>query len=225
MSPRRYTMTRKTALAAGTRARIVEATLKLHEQHGIFGTSWKDIAAEADVSVGTVYKYFPGLDQLVPACGELLMERVKPPQPDHITSILGDAEKPAERIHRVAQAVFGFYERGGRNLDSDFRERALESVREWEDHLRGMVAGFVGTALAADVPKDRPIGHLAFLFDFPTFRAMRERGIDPAEAARIVAEMTIAWLNLPGQALAPPTPQTPFPTPTPTPTQTSTGEA
>ena len=196
MSPRRYTMTRKTALAAETRARIVEATLKLHGQNGIFGTSWKDIAAEADVSVGTVYKYFPGLDQLVPACGELLIERIKPPQPDDITTILGDAADPAARIHRVAQAVFGFYDRGGRNLDSDFRERALESVREWEDYMRGMVAGFVGTALTARNPDDRTIGHLAFLFDFPTFRAMRERGIDPVDAARIVAEMTIAWLNL-----------------------------
>ena len=66
MSPRRYTMTKKLALATETRQRIVEATLKLHGEYGIFGTSWKDIATEANVSVGTVYRYFPTRDQLVP---------------------------------------------------------------------------------------------------------------------------------------------------------------
>lgn len=38
--------------------RIVEATLKLHGQKGIFGTTWQEIAQEADVAIGTVYKHF-----------------------------------------------------------------------------------------------------------------------------------------------------------------------
>lgn len=195
MAPRRYTMTRKTALAAETRARIVEATLKLHGQNGIFGTSWKDIAAEADVSVGTVYKYFPSLDELVPACGELLMERVQPPQPSDITKILGDATEPTERIHRVARELFAFYERGGRHLDADLRERELQSVRDWEDYLRAMVAGFVAEALVARSPEGAAVAKLAFLFDFQTFRATRVRGLEPADAARTSAEMAIAWLD------------------------------
>lgn len=196
MSPRRYTMTRKMALAAETRQRIVAATLILHGQNGIFGTSWRDIATEANVSVGTVYRYFPTLDQLVPACGELLMERVQPPQPESISDILGDATQPAERIKRVADALFAFYERGGSHLDADLRERELPAVREWEEFLRAMVAGFIGEALVGFHQDAKTIIKLSFLFDFPTFRAMRARGISANEASRIAAEMAIAWLGI-----------------------------
>ncbi len=195
MSPRRYTMTRKMALAAETRQRIVAATLRLHGQSGIFGTSWKDIATEANVSVGTVYRYFPTLDQLLPACGDLLMERVQPPQPESIADILGDATLPAERIKRVADALFAFYERGGSHLDADLRERELPAVREWEEFLRTMVAGFIGEALTGFRPDTITISKLSFLFDFPTFRAMRIRGIAATDASRIAAEMAIAWLG------------------------------
>lgn len=196
MSPRRYTMTRKTALAAETRQRIVEATLKLHGKNGIFGTSWRDIAKEADVSVGTVYRYFPTLDQLVPACGELLMERVEPPQPDSIAEILGEATLPADRLRRVAATLFAFYERGGSHLDADLREKELPAVQEWEAFLRATVAGFVGEALSRLEPNLSTITRLAVLFDLPTYRAMQARGISADDAAETVAEMAIAWLKL-----------------------------
>ena len=194
MSPRRYTMTRKLALATETRQRIVEATLKLHGEYGIFGTSWKDIATEANVSVGTVYRYFPTRDQLVPACGELLMEKIQPPQPESIAQILGNAAHPAERIRRVADALFAFYERGGSHLDADLRERKLPAVREWEEFLRALVAGFVSEALSGLGQDKTTITSLSFLFDFPTFRAICSRGIPASDAARIAAEMAMAWL-------------------------------
>ena len=66
MAPRKYTMDKRKAAVEETRQRILEATLALHSEKGIFGTSWQDIAHRADVSVGTVYKHFPSLDELVP---------------------------------------------------------------------------------------------------------------------------------------------------------------
>ena len=195
MSPRHYRMTRKKVASEETRLRIVDATLKLHGQRGIFGTSWADIAHEADVSVGTVYKYFPTLDELVPACGALLMAKVQPPQPDSIGSILGDATELGERLRRVARELFSFYHRGGRHLDVDLRERELPAVREWEEFLRGMVEGFVREALAGCSANDQLISRLSFLFDFPTYNAMRIRGMDSEAAIATVTEMAIAWLD------------------------------
>lgn len=195
MAPRHYRMTRKKAASEETRHRIVDATVKLHGQKGIFGTSWADIAGEADVSVGTVYKYFPTLDELVPACGELLMERVQPPQPDSIDAILGDATDPGERLRRVAEALFSFYHRGGRHLDADLRERELPAVREWEEFLRAMIVEFLCKALAAWSLDDRLISRLSFLFDFPTYNAMRIRGMDTETAIATATEMAIAWLD------------------------------
>lgn len=195
MAPRHYRMTRKKAASEETRHRIVDATLKLHGQRGIFGTSWADIAREADVSVGTVYKYFPTLDELVPACGELLMAKARPPQPDSIASILGDATEPGERLRRVAAALFSFYHRGGPHLDADLRERKLPAVREWEGFLRAMIDGFVREALAGRGIDDRLISRLSFLLDFPTYNAMRIRGMDTEAAVATATEMAMAWLG------------------------------
>ena len=93
-------MTRRAAAREETRRRIVEATAKLHGERGVFGTSWRDIAGEADVSVATVYSHFPSLDELIPACGQLVMERVRPPSSAAAAEIVGDANGPA----RAAQA-------------------------------------------------------------------------------------------------------------------------
>ena len=196
MSPRRYDMTRKRSIAAETRRRIVDATLKLHGERGIFGTTWADIAGEADVAIGTVYRYFPSLDELVPACGELLMERTGPPRPEDIEAILGDAVGPMSRLKRVADALFGFYARAGRYLEADLRERELPAVREWEEYLRGLVEGFVRGALAGVPTNPDVVGRLCFLFDVPTLAAMRVRGIEPDEASAIIAGLAGSWLGL-----------------------------
>lgn len=197
MAPRRYSMTRKQATTAEFRQRILDATLKLHGQKGIFGTSWNDIASAADVSVGTVYKHFPTLAELVPACGELLMERLQPPNPESIDQIIGDATTPIERLLNVANTLFAFYHRGGRHLESDLRERELPAMREWEDYLRTMVAGFIREALIDCNPGQEAVERISFLFDFPTFNSMRMRDIPHETAAEIVAELAVVWLTLP----------------------------
>ena len=195
MSPRRYEMKGRRSAVAETRQRIVEATLKLHGQRGIFGTTWQDIAREADVSLGTVYKHFPTLDELVPACGDLLMLRTRPPSPESVGEIIGGAKDPRERLRRVAAELFAFYARGGRHLESDLRERELPAVREWEAHLSAMVTGFVGEALVDRHLGDEAIGQISFLFDLPTYNAMRARGIDPQTGAEIASGMTMCWIE------------------------------
>jgi AcrR family transcriptional regulator len=188
MMPRKYDMSRRAAAREATRRRIVEATAKLHGERGVFGTSWRDIAEQADVSVATVYSHFPSLDQLLPACGQLVMERARPPSPDTAPTIIGDAEDLRERLRRVARELFGFYERGGPHIEVDIRERELPGMREWEEFQRATVATFVREALAghADARKTRLVS--AF-FDLPTYQALRTRGASPNRAAETVAEV------------------------------------
>src|ERR687890_249729 len=81
MSPRKYDMTRRASAAAQTRRRIIDATRALHTEQGIAATSWDEIAARAGVGVGTVYRHFPSLDELIPACGETTMQAVALPDP------------------------------------------------------------------------------------------------------------------------------------------------
>jgi AcrR family transcriptional regulator len=195
LAARRYTMTRKREATALTRQRILEATLKLHGEKGIFGTSWKDIAQEAGVALGTVYNHFPNLEELVPACGELLMERTQPPEPGAIGDIIGNAKTPRLRLLRVAKTLFAFYQRGGRHLDTDFRERELAAVREWEAYLRSMISGFLAEALSGVKLDAQDIERIGFLLDPPTFRAMRDRGFDVDEAAENVAQLALCWIK------------------------------
>lgn len=195
MSPRRYRMKKRTEAVADTRLRIVEAAMQLHGEKGILATSWKDIAQEADVALGTVYKHFPTLAELVPACGELLMQRIRPPSAEDADHLIGDATLVSDRLHRVATALFAFYERGGRHLESDLRERELPAIREWEDYLRAVVAHLVGTALRPAAPTDAQARIVSALFDFPSFKAMNERGLDASEAADALVAMVVCWLE------------------------------
>ena len=166
----------------------MEATAKLHGERGVFGTSWRDIAEEADVSVATVYSHFPSLDELLPACGQLVMERARPPAREAASEVVGDARDLRERLVRVARELFGFYERGGPHLEVDARERELPGMREWEESQRATVLAFVREALRghADARKARIVS--AF-FDLATYKALRIRGVSPNKAAETVAEI------------------------------------
>src|SRR5918999_315857 len=101
MSPRKYDMTRRASAVAQTRRRIIDATRELHTEQGIAATSWDDIAARAGVGVGTVYRHFPSIDELVPACGEISMQVVAPPDPEEAPARFDGADAPAERVERL----------------------------------------------------------------------------------------------------------------------------
>ena len=186
--PRKYDMSRRAAAREETRRRIVEATAKLHGERGVFGTSWSDIAEEADVSVATVYSHFPSLDELLPACGQLVMERARPPSADTAREVIGEADDLRERLCRVAHELFGFYERGGPHLEVDARERQLPGMREWEESQRATVLAFVREALAGRADA-RTAKLISAFFDLPTYTALRTRGASTKKAAEVVAEL------------------------------------
>jgi AcrR family transcriptional regulator len=69
---RKYNMGARAAAVDQTRQRIVDATVEAHRELGIRATSWDEIARRAGVGVGTVYRHFRSLDELLPACGEIV---------------------------------------------------------------------------------------------------------------------------------------------------------
>jgi hypothetical protein len=95
----------------------------------------------------------------------------------------------------VAHALFSFYDRGGKHLETDLRERKLAAVLEWENYLRATVKGFVEEALKSMDLAPAQITHVLFLFDLPSFNALRIRGLSLDEATATVAEMATAWLD------------------------------
>src|SRR5918997_2628789 len=146
-------MDKRKAATEQTRQRILEATLALHSEKGIFGTSWQDIAKRSDVSVGTVYKHFPSLDELVPACGELMYAITRPPSLEDAPQIFAGASSLEERLERLVSELFDFYERGASYIETDFQERQLPMVQEWEAYWRATIEG-VAREAPPPVPPD-----------------------------------------------------------------------
>ena len=195
MTPRKYDMGKRRAAVEETRQRIVEATLALHAEKGIFGTSWQDIARRADVSVGTVYKHFPSLDELVPACGELMYAITRPPSLEDAPRIFTRANTLEERLGRLISELFDFYERGAPYIETDFQERRLPAVVEWEAYMRATVAGLVREALASAGPDEITVQMVSALLDFSTFKSFLDRDIPKEQAAKTMGGVLLCWIE------------------------------
>src|SRR5689334_22140535 len=115
MSPRKYEMRQRPAGVEQTRRRIIEATMALHQANGIAATRREDIARAAASGVGTVYRHFPTLDELVPACGALVQERLELPDQREVARLFAGVA-PGQRIERLAGALCGLYERGAAGM-------------------------------------------------------------------------------------------------------------
>ncbi len=194
--PRRYDMTKRAQAKERTRERIVEATAELHGKHGVLGTTWPQIAKEADVSVATVYAHFPSLDELLPACGALVMERVQPPRPDDAAEAIAGATELEERFRLAAARLFDFYERGGSHIEVDVRERdEIPAMREWEEFLAELSLAFAREAAAAANADPATVELAAALLDLPTFKAIRARGASVQTAVTTVARLATTLVN------------------------------
>jgi AcrR family transcriptional regulator len=188
-------MDKRKAAVEETRRRIVEATLALHAEKGAFGTSWQDIAQRADVSVGTVYKHFPSLDELVPACGELIFAISRPPSLEEAPQIFADTHFLEERIWRLVSEFYAFYERGEPYLEIDIQSRKLPAVQEWLAHMRATREGFAREALRPLEPDEDAVRALGALIDFPLFKSFRVHDLAKAEAEGIVRSMLLCWIG------------------------------
>lgn len=197
MTPRKYNKTRREATSESIRQRILTSTLALHSRKGIFGTSWKDIAEHADVSLATVYNYFPSLDELVPACGELMYAIVQPPSLDDADAIFADAATLEERAACLIKTMFDFYERGEPYLEIDHQERTLQPVQEWEAYLKSLIEGLTRLALNPVEPDERTIETISALLDVPVYLSFRRKGMSRAEIEKIMNSLLLCWVSSP----------------------------
>jgi AcrR family transcriptional regulator len=68
MAPRAYNNETRQQQQAELKARIAAAAAELHAQKGALATSYAEIAERAGVSLPTVYKHYPDLNELVRGC-------------------------------------------------------------------------------------------------------------------------------------------------------------
>jgi AcrR family transcriptional regulator len=186
---RSYEQRKRGEAAEETRRRIVLATFELHGEQGVTATTMKQIAERAGVSVGSVYHHFPTYDAAIQACGAHAFSMA--PQLDD--AVFAAIPERAERVRRLARALFGFFARVrglGHVIAEQDRMPVLKAFAQQERGVRaGLARAAVGDEGAARV--------LAALLDYRTFEALRDQGFDPDAAAAKAAEVANAWLDQP----------------------------
>ena len=185
-------MTRRAAANAETRRRIVDAAIALHAEKGILGTSWPDIARRADVALGTVYRHFPGLDQLVPACTSENALRTRPPGPDILVGLI----RPEERVRQFVQELFAFYGRTApwtprAGIDRQQLPVLDTILSRREAGLKALVEETLGPLRR----RRHAVEAALALTDFGVWRSLTRSGLSTEASARLIAEMLTTWLT------------------------------
>lgn len=186
--PRRYRSRKREEAVQETRRKILEATMHLHGEQGILGTSWEDIARGAGVSLATVYRHFPSVRELVPACGAMAEQFMRPPAPEQAETLFRGAEGVAERVERLVAELCGFYQRGAGALLLAQREaHAVEPLAAWARKLDETRELLVRAALAPAGLPEPAVRVSVALTGFPVWRALVDAGVPEADTPRLVS--------------------------------------
>jgi AcrR family transcriptional regulator len=184
-SRRRYQLGKRAEAAATTRRRIVEATLTLHDEQGISSTSVRDIATRAAVAPSTVLQHFPQMSELIRACGELSSQLA--PMPGEL--LIAGVDRPAERVQRMAAAMFEWWELLGPGIDHLRTDRRrIPEVEAWFADVEARHRTLAAAALRARGDAERV--HLLVALTTPDgWAALRAAGLDVTRAAVRVARL------------------------------------
>ena len=187
MSPRKYDMTKRAEALEATRTRIVEATVAAHRELGIQATSWDEIASRAEVGVGTVYRHFRSLDELLPACGAVVTEALALPAADEIPGLLDGAGSVRERIRRIVTRIFAAYERGAPFIENIRRERTeLPALEPWHQQIENTLDALSSEALRPINPDKHALDLTRALADLYTWKAFKQRGLSHQDTVETV---------------------------------------
>src|ERR1043165_6274272 len=104
-SRRPYRKRKRAASELGTRQRITDAAVALHQTVGPARTSVKAIAERAGVERATVYRHFPDEQALFDACTAHYYARHPMPDSQRWAAI----EQPDERLHVALADLYAWY--------------------------------------------------------------------------------------------------------------------
>ncbi len=191
MATRKYTKTRRATQQDETRARIVEATVKLHEALGPARTSIMAIAAEAGVQRLTVYRHFPDEASLFEACTSHYLGVHPPPA----LSAWAQLEFPSARSHAALLAFYHYYQQTEKMWSSAYRDvdqvAALQGpMSRFEAYLDQVADDLVQTWSPPQAARLSLKATLRHALRFSTWQSLRSAKLHN----RQIAELVQGWL-------------------------------
>lgn len=189
-------MNARAAAKNEVRQRIVEATLALHLEKGVLGTSFEDIAHRADVAVATVYRHFRTLNELVDGCGARVMEVIRPPVAGGAPLLFDGAASLDERVRRLVAEFVAFHARAEKAFVVALRDAGqVPGLRHFMDAQKATLEAFVREALRDAGLDSRSVRVVAALLDFGTWKAMADRGLTPEEVQDVLVTLLLCQLR------------------------------
>jgi AcrR family transcriptional regulator len=186
---RTYRMGKRAEDRERTRARILEATLQIHDLKGVALTTPAEIAVRAGVSQATLSRYFPSYSALIQACGGHVWQEMQPPRPDTAAAVFTGVSGRMNRLRLLVEELDVFYTRGALRLDLAWRDRKL--VPELEGFLTAVEAGvaaLVTEALAPDAPTESQLRISQALTAFRVWQSLVGQGFTGAELRAVLAQ-------------------------------------
>lgn len=172
-----------------TRERLVAAAKDLHAERGVLPTGWDDIAERAGVSVATVYRHFPSLAELVPACARSVFDLIEPPALDVAAQKFSAGQSAEDRLEEFVRASCACYGKGRGWLHAAHRER--DFVPELDAALRVLDESLeVLVAAAAERPLSAvELRSLFSLCDFPFWWSLTAGGLSDDEVEEEIVRL------------------------------------
>jgi AcrR family transcriptional regulator len=189
---RRYRMTGRAQSQDATRRKIIEATMRLHEEVGPRATTISAIASKAGVQRLTVYRHFPDEQAIFEACTSHWLELNPPPQPEVWASVTD----PTERARIALRAFFRYYSSTQRMWRSSHRDAGdVPALARPMARFSALVAS-TGGDLAAAVRVERAAARLLtatlqHALAFSTWEDLEERGLQDEKKV----ELVMRWIE------------------------------
>jgi AcrR family transcriptional regulator len=191
---RPYRKRRRAEQEAQTRLKITEAAVKLHGTVGPARTTISDVAAEAGVQRGTVYRHFRDLEALFLSCSAHWASLNPPPDPAGWLQI-GD---PDARLLHALTELYTWYEWAEPMLTNVTRDaplvpasaRAGERFQRHFEALHGALMNGRRASGRAGIRTAAAIGHA---LEFATWRSLiRQQGLQTNEAVELMIALAAA---------------------------------
>jgi len=191
MTKRPYTLRKRAESKDETRARIVAATMALHEAVGPKQTTISGIAERAGVQRLTVYRHFSDETALFHACTSHWLSLNPPPL---LSDWSGIADPPA-RCRAALRALYGYYRRTRRMWTTAHRDEAeVAAMQEPMAKFRRYLDSIRDDLLRALAPGKREraavVATLRHALTFTTWVSLSEDGLSDDA----MADLVMGWL-------------------------------
>ena len=189
-------MSARAATVDSTRAKIVEAAVRVHARQGIATSSWEDIAREAGVALATVYRHFPSPDSLLPECARAVFQGARLPTLRQASEEFAGIDTPTERLEKLVRESCRCYEQAEEWLNVAFREAHLvpalaEEIRVFRRSLDTLVRAALGESASGPEATQG----VSAIVDFPFWKSLIDRGVSPSDACGTVTRLAASYLQ------------------------------